>query len=281
MLRQNDIIPEEPLYKYALSNVNLREQQSTSANVITVIPAASRVEVLDQEDEWDRVRYEGQEGYVYRFYLSKSMYPWANLNLREGDSPEAKTYLIIPKGARVEVLNNLGNWSRVVYNGQLGFVFNYFLSDDGLQPGSLDYSNFHTDMLKFVNDNSVKSPTDYLVTTDLRNFLTYVFKKNNDLWEQLYVWECTIGKPSTPTITGIFFINGRKPSFGTTAYLVKYATRIQGAYYYHSILYNATGEYVKDGRLGMALSHGCIRLATENARWIYDNIPNTTTVIIQ
>ncbi len=279
--REMNTMAEEPLYKYVLANLNLREDKSTTSNVITVIPAGSRVEVLEQDDEWDRVRYENMEGYVYRFYLSESKYPWANLNLREGDSPLAKTYLIIPKGARVEVLDNLGSWSRVVYNGQLGYVFNYFLSDDGLQPGSLDYSSFYSDMNKFVNDNSVKSPTDYLLTTDLRNKLTYVFKKSNGIWQQLYVWECTIGKPETPTITGIFFINGRRPSFGTTAYLVKYATRIKGAYYYHSILYNSTGEYVKDGRLGMALSHGCVRLATENAKWIYDNIPNTTTVVIQ
>lgn len=37
---------------------------------------------------------------------------------------------------------------------------------------------------------------------------------------------------------------------------------------------------VKDGRLGMRLSHGCVRLAIENAKWIYDNIPSGTTVII-
>ncbi|WP_082023839.1 L,D-transpeptidase family protein [Clostridium polynesiense] len=272
---------QQPFYKYVLANLRLREGKSTDAKVITVIPPGSRVEILDEDDEWDKVRYDSQEGYVYRFYLSTSKYPWSNLNLREGDTPLAQTITIIPKGARVEVIDNLGDWSRVNYNGQLGYVFNYFLSDDGIQPGSLDYSNFYSNMNSFVNENAVKSPTDYLLTTDLRNKLTYVFKRNNGIWQQLYKWECTVGKPKTPTITGIFFINGRKPSFGTSAYLVKYATRIRGPYYYHSILYNSTGEYVIDGRLGMALSHGCIRLATENAKWIYDNIPNATTVVIQ
>ena len=274
-------VNQEPFYKYTLANLNLREDKSTEADVITVIPAGSAVEILEEDDEWDKVRYENLEGYVYRYYLSKSMYPWTNLNLREGDTPLAKTYLIIPKGARVEVLDNLGDWSRVVYNGMLGYVFNYFLSEDGLQPGTLDYSAFYTDINKFVNDNSIKSPTSYLLVTDLRNKVTYVFIKDaNGTWTQLYAWECSIGKPSTPTITGIFFINGRRTSFGTTAYLVKYATRIQGPYYYHSVLYNPTGEYIIDGRLGVAISHGCIRLATENARWIYDTVPNTTTVVI-
>ena len=35
-----------------------------------------------------------------------------------------------------------------------------------------------------------------------------------------------------------------------------------------------------DDRLGEALSHGCIRLAPENAKWIYDNILDGTTVVI-
>ena len=30
----------------------------------------------------------------------------------------------------------------------------------------------------------------------------------------------------------------------------------------------------------MALSHGCVRLDTDNAEWIYKNIPDTTAVLI-
>ena len=45
-------------------------------------------------------------------------------------------------------------------------------------------------------------------------------------------------------------------------------------------LYDATGKYIKDARLGEELSHGCIRLETNNAKWIYENILDTTTVII-
>ena len=45
-------------------------------------------------------------------------------------------------------------------------------------------------------------------------------------------------------------------------------------------VYDATGKYIKDARLGEELSHGCIRLETNNAKWIYENILDTTTVII-
>ena len=34
-------------------------------------------------------------------------------------------------------------------------------------------------------------------------------------------------------------------------------------------------------KLGRRASHGCIRLTVEDAKWIYDNCPAGTTVIIQ
>lgn len=35
-----------------------------------------------------------------------------------------------------------------------------------------------------------------------------------------------------------------------------------------------------DGRLGMPLSHGCVRLNINNAKWIYDTIPTGSTVVV-
>lgn len=145
---------------------------------------------------------------------------------------------------------------------------------------SLDYTNFNTDMDSFVNSNNLESKTDYLLVTNLRTKYTYVYKKINNKWTRIYKWISTVGKPSTPTRKGIFLINGRKPSFSGADYSVKYATRIIDGYYYHSILYDKSGKNIKDGRLGQALSHGCIRLATNNAKWIYENIPDNTTVLI-
>lgn len=35
-----------------------------------------------------------------------------------------------------------------------------------------------------------------------------------------------------------------------------------------------------DNSMDAAVSHGCVRLDLENAKWIYDNIPKNTKVII-
>lgn len=145
----------------------------------------------------------------------------------------------------------------------------------------INYDKFNTDMVAFVEENNITSPNGYLLTTSLKNRYTYIFDYVDGKWKLKYKWICDVGKPETPTVKGIFSITGRKPGFGTSNYWVKYATRFIGRYYYHSILYNSTGEYVIDDTLGEAISHGCIRLATENAHWIYDHIPDDSVVIIQ
>lgn len=268
-------------YKYTLANTNLREEKSTSSNVITVIPIGSKVQVIGAEEDWYEVLYNGQRGYLYSDYLSKTKYTWTGVTLRSYPSAESNPVTIIPTKSIVQVISVNGDWSYAIYDNQVGYIFSYFLSDDGNPPEEYNFEYFYTDMTKFVNDNQIKSPTINLITTDLENKLTYIFEKNPDgSWNLLYKWPCTIGKPSTPTIKGTFYVSGRKPYFGSDTYRVKYATRIRGSYYYHSILFNPAGTEIIDDRLGLALSHGCIRLAVENAHWIYDNILDKTTIII-
>ncbi|MCT8976711.1 L,D-transpeptidase [Clostridium sp. CX1] len=62
--------------------------------------------------------------------------------------------------------------------------------------------------------------------------------------------------------------------------MCKYYTQISGNYLFHSVLYNKSDKLV-DGRLGYNISHGCIRLSLENAKYIYDNIPSGTAIWIQ
>ena len=144
---------------------------------------------------------------------------------------------------------------------------------------SLDYTKFDIDMNAFVNQNSITSPSNYVVITSTNNKCTYIYEQKDNKWDLLYKWSCTVGKPSTPTIKGVFSIGKKYPAIGDDNSSVKYAINITEQYYYHSILYDARGLSVKDDTLGEAISHGCIRLATSSAKWIFDNVPEGTTVI--
>ncbi|MFQ9071670.1 MAG: L,D-transpeptidase [Faecalibacillus faecis] len=37
---------------------------------------------------------------------------------------------------------------------------------------------------------------------------------------------------------------------------------------------------MQDNRTGIPLSHGCVRLEIQYAKWIYDNIPSGTKVVV-
>lgn len=132
----------------------------------------------------------------------------------------------------------------------------------------------------FVNKNNFSSSTDYLIYVDTKNFKTNIFKGSKNNWKSLSSFLCSIGKPSTPTPKGNFIVGIKGAYFGTKhGYKCKYYTEITGNYLFHSIIYNLNGT-IRDGRLGMAISDGCVRLALPNAKWIYNNIPKGTSIHI-
>jgi len=133
---------------------------------------------------------------------------------------------------------------------------------------------------EFVNSGNFSSETDYFIWVDLKNFKTNIFKGSVKNWKLVNSYTCTIGKPSTPTPKGTYAIGIKGLYFGVEkGYKCWYYSQFKGNYLFHSIIYNLDGT-IRDGRLGMQLSDGCIRLAKENAKWIYNNIPERTKVYI-
>ena len=141
--------------------------------------------------------------------------------------------------------------------------------------------NYVGDVTKLVNDNGYSSVTDFLIYVELNNFRVNVFKGSKGNWVLEKSFLCTIGKPSTPTPKGTFKVGVKGLYFGENkGYKCWYYTSFKGNYLFHSIIYNLDGS-VRDDRLGMALSDGCIRLTKINAKWIWDNVVVKSTVIIK
>lgn len=132
-----------------------------------------------------------------------------------------------------------------------------------------------------IKSKGLKSDTEYLIYVELNKFRTNVFKNNGNQWSLVNSYICSIGKPSTPTPKGTFKVGVKGPSFGTEhGYICYYYTQIKANYLFHSIIYNLNGT-IRDGRLGMRISDGCIRLAKVNAKWIHDNVPRVSTIYIE
>lgn len=141
-------------------------------------------------------------------------------------------------------------------------------------------SNYKDSAISFINQKKFYSKTSYLIWVDTSNFKTNIFKKSNNTWNLVHSYLCTIGKPTDPTIKGTFYMGAKGYSFGEArGFRCLYYSQIKGNYLFHSIPYNLDGT-IRDSRLGMMLTDGCVRLSTSNAKWIYYNIPSGTTIFI-
>ena len=150
----------------------------------------------------------------------------------------------------------------------------YWFNEDG-SLGSIDCAWW--DMLQWAQ--AYYSSTDWLMLTDTSGCRTAIYYGHHGAWRPVKEWICSPGAPATPTVTGEFTVTGKGYSFGN-GFTCYYYTQFYGNYLYHSVLYYQNSFRVMDGRLGMHLSHGCVRLDIDNAKWIYDNIPYGTKVVI-
>ena len=126
---------------------------------------------------------------------------------------------------------------------------------------------------------NLTSPTEWLLAVDTESCLVGVYYKMPYGWEEGALWACSPGTYYTPTVTGLFSVGSRGYYFDSYGVRCYYWTQFWGDYLFHSTTYSTNGVPI-DTRLGMHLSHGCVRLETSNAKWIYETIPSETTVYV-
>lgn len=130
-----------------------------------------------------------------------------------------------------------------------------------------------------LNSKEINSDTNYFIAVSKSEKKVYIYYNENDSWENIKVFICNIGSPENPTIEGNFTsgLKGKVLKIDDT--YVKYFTQISGNYLFHSVIYDEDGLVI-DGRLGQEISHGCIRLSLEDAKYMYDTIPAKTGIKI-
>lgn len=116
------------------------------------------------------------------------------------------------------------------------------------------------------------SSTGWLVLVNRSDCHVAVFSGGRGNWNLYDDFACVVGASSSPTITGTYATQSRRPSLDTDS-RARYCTQIHGGYFFHTILSS-------NSELGHWASHGCVRLPVEKARWIYYNLPLGSTVNI-
>ncbi|MBU3142873.1 InlB B-repeat-containing protein [Clostridium sp. CF012] len=122
------------------------------------------------------------------------------------------------------------------------------------------------------------SETKFFTWVDLNRQRVNVFTGSAGHWVLLKTYSCASGNNATPSKRGLFTVQDKGYSFTTdNELLVKYWTRFSGNYLLHSILLTASGE-IFNATVGIRLSHGCIRMPLDMAKWYYEEIPSGSLI---
>ena len=198
------------------------------------------------------------------------------------------------KGTEVERVQRRLHQLKYLYSADGTFgnltenALKYFQRKNNLdQTGVADES---TQRLLF-SPNAIESEEyvfPYKLVVDLSDRRTYVYRWTGDGYrERLGSFKCCVGAPETPTPQGTFQGSGKAGGLAGTFKdfncYAQYAWRIQGGILFHSVTYSRPNENSGGSTwsLGRAESHGCVRLTVSDAKWIYDNCPMGTTVVVQ
>ena len=131
------------------------------------------------------------------------------------------------------------------------------------------------------------SDTNYLVLCNVTNHRLVLFKEIEGRWISVLNSPISVGKASTPTPTGTFTVYNHWKYFdgdyndSKLTYQCWWSTCFYGSYYFHSVLYDYNSGYpgrLRDGRMNVNVSHGCVRMPLEKAKYLYDHSPIGTKV---
>lgn len=134
-----------------------------------------------------------------------------------------------------------------------------------------------------INELVIESLTPYLIHVDLNAQKTYIYNGKLKNWNLEKTFTCSTGIKGEETPQGVYTIKEKGQWFFSEQYNQggKYWVQFLGDYLFHSLPYNKEKTNIVDYTLGTPASHGCIRLKDEDSKWIYDNIPKGTKVIIK
>lgn len=135
-----------------------------------------------------------------------------------------------------------------------------------------------------MNRNEAKAASDYLVKINKQANCVTIYRLNaKGKYKPVKAMVCSTGYA---TKLGTYSLGEKLrwhvldgPCYG------QYCTRIYGGVLFHSVWYTgqndpSTLSISSYNKLGTTASHGCVRLTVADAKWIYDNVPSYTKVVI-
>ena len=144
-----------------------------------------------------------------------------------------------------------------------------------------DYEAWEKEL--WVNAKGFESNTDYLIWVSIKYQRVNVFLGDSGSWTLDKCFIVGTGAAESPSPIGVWKTT-YKSSWGWQYdnYAVAPVCGFipNSGYAFHSRLLTPDRTGLYSDAIGYPVSHGCVRMYTEDVNWIYDNIPTDTTVVI-
>ena len=128
--------PEEPEVKKVKVNtlVNVRKSASASADKVGTASVGSIYDVVEvMNNGWTRIDYDGTQAYIKTEFLDEvanldkiasigKIKTLDMLNVRSEPNQSAAKLGVLNAGTEVELVEEVGDWSKIKFDGQLGYV---------------------------------------------------------------------------------------------------------------------------------------------------------------
>lgn len=172
-------------------------------------------------------------------------------------------------------VNNINNTEVNIDNDK-----NAPLKSSSIKDNSSLSNNDNTNDKNLIALDKAVRPLSMKVNLDSQR--VYIYDAKNQLVKEFV---CSSGESGYDTPKGTYTIKERGYSFYSSKYKegAYYWVQFMGNYLFHSVPFdkNQVIETAEVQKLGQKASHGCVRLAIDDAKWIYDNIPRGTSVVIK
>lgn len=131
---QQEAEDQGPQYVTTTTTVNVRSSDSEQADKLGKVSGGTKLQVLEQRPNgWTKVDYEGKEGYIKTEFLQLAesaagtetigtVTATTNINVRASASETADRLGVLSGGDSAELVGTEGEWSKIKYNGQIGYV---------------------------------------------------------------------------------------------------------------------------------------------------------------
>lgn len=120
----------------AKKGLNIRNTPKVEdKNKLYAVPKGTELEILGQDNDWYKVELENeQSGWINSNYVdvqNDSLYINANnVNFREEKNLHSKVYEILEKDTKVEFLEDNGDWIKVKYNNEEGYIYSKYITNE-------------------------------------------------------------------------------------------------------------------------------------------------------